>query len=67
MNEGTDHFRNQILDYYAEGGEETRLKSGIGLIEYDRTKEILLRYLPPAPAVIYDIGGATGIYSLWLA
>jgi SAM-dependent methyltransferase len=32
-----------------------------------RTKEILLRYLPPAPAVIYDIGGATGIYSFWLA
>lgn len=67
MTESTDQFIHQILDYYAAGGEETRLKSGIGLIEYERTKEILLRYLAPAPAVIYDIGGATGIYSLWLA
>ena len=62
----TDDLMGQILDYYAAGGEETRLKSGIGQIEYERTKEILLRYLPPNGAVIYDVGGGTGIYALWL-
>jgi ubiquinone/menaquinone biosynthesis C-methylase UbiE len=32
-----------------------------------RTCDILERFLPPAPATIYDIGGGTGIYALWLA
>ena len=30
----------------------------LGLIEFERTKEILLENLPKPPAVIYDIGGA---------
>ena len=32
-----------------------------------RTRELLQRYLPPAPAVVLDVGGATGVYSFWLA
>ena len=62
----TDDLMGQILDDYAASGEETRLKSGIGQIEFERTKEILLRYLPPIGAVIFDVGGGTGIYALWL-
>lgn len=32
-----------------------------------RTQSILARHLPPAPAVIYDIGGAAGVHAFWLA
>lgn len=58
---------NSALTYYESGLELNRLKSNIGLIEFERTKEILLENLPKAPAVIYDIGGAYGEYSWWLA
>ncbi len=53
--------------YYAAGMEENRLQRGSGRIECARTQEIVSRYLPPPPAVIFDIGGAAGVYSLWLA
>lgn len=57
---------NAVLAYYNNGCEFNRLRTGIGLIEFERTKEILLENLPKAPAVIYDIGGAYGEYSWWL-
>lgn len=56
-----------VLAGYDAGIERGRLRTGIGLIEFERTKEILLEELPKAPAVIYDIGGAYGEYSWWLA
>ena len=52
---------------YNAGIEVGRLHRGLGLIEFERTKEILLEELPPAPAVIYDIGGAYGEYAYFLA
>ncbi len=55
-----------VLTGYNAGIEKDRLRSGIGLLEFERTKEILLEKLPKAPAVIYDIGGAYGEYSWWL-
>ena len=58
---------HSALTYYESGFERNRLTTGIGLIEFERTKEILLENLPKAPAVIYDIGGAYGEYSWWLA
>lgn len=36
-------------------------------MEFERTKEILLRHLPAAPAVVADIGGGPGAYALWLS
>ena len=56
-----------FLDKYNKGIEKGRLHKGLGLIEFARTKEILLEQLPPAPSVVYDIGGAYGEYSYWLA
>lgn len=56
-----------FLAYYEAGLEYNRLRSDIGLIEFERTKEILLEHLPKPPAVIYDIGGAYGEYSWWLS
>ena len=58
---------NAVLAYYEEGREYNRLRTGIGLIEFERSKEILRKNLPTPPAVIYDIGGAYGEYSWWLA
>lgn len=52
---------------YHSGAEIGRLHRGLGLIEFARTKELLLEYLPPPPAVVYDIGGAYGEYAFWLA
>ena len=56
-----------VLARYNAGIERDRLRTGIGLIEFERTKEILLEKLPKPPAVVYDIGGAYGEYSWWLA
>ncbi len=56
-----------VLAGYNAGIERHRLRTGIGLIEFERTKEILLEKLPKPPAVIYDIGGAYGEYSWWLS
>lgn len=56
-----------VLAGYNAGIERNRLRTGIGLLEFERTKEILLNKLPKPPAVIYDIGGAYGEYSWWLA
>lgn len=52
---------------YNSGVEKGRLHRSLGLIEFERTKEILLEELPEPPAVIYDIGGAYGEYAYWLA
>ena len=52
--------------FYDAGSEFNRLRTGIGRIEFERTKEILLETLPEAPSVIYDIGGAYGEYAWWL-
>ncbi len=56
-----------VLAGYNAGIERNRLRRGIGLIEFERTKEILLEKLPKPPAVIYDIGGGYGEYSWWLS
>ncbi|MHC5059935.1 MAG: class I SAM-dependent methyltransferase [Planctomycetota bacterium] len=56
-----------IAEFYEEYAEGDRLFSGLGQLEFERTKRILQRFLPPPPATILDVGGGTGPYSLWLA
>lgn len=54
--------------YYARGLEADRLVAdGPGMLEFARTTEIIDRRLPPAPAVVADIGGGPGRYTAWLA
>jgi len=58
----------EILAHYHEGGEHDRLLGGgAGRLEYLRTRELLARYLPPAPATVLDVGGGAGVYALALA
>jgi ubiquinone/menaquinone biosynthesis C-methylase UbiE len=56
-----------VTDYYGRFAEEQRLETGEGQLERERTQDVLLRALPPAPARIVDVGGAAGVYSAWLA
>lgn len=58
---------SDLQAHYARGAEDNRLTSGVGLLEFERTKELLLRHLPPPPATVADIGGGPGAYALWLA
>lgn len=57
----------KVLAGYNAGIEKGRLRESLGLIEFARTKELLLERLPAPPAVIYDIGGGYGEYAWWLA
>ncbi|PWI41150.1 class I SAM-dependent methyltransferase [Streptomyces sp. ICBB 8177] len=57
-----------VARFYGETVDEgTRLRSSAdGRLELERTKELLRRFLPPAPARVLDVGGATGIHAEWL-
>ncbi|HYP39611.1 MAG TPA: class I SAM-dependent methyltransferase, partial [Chloroflexia bacterium] len=57
----------EVIAYYEQGKESTRLTSGSSMLEAARTREILSRYLPHVPATILDVGGGAGPYALWLA
>jgi ubiquinone/menaquinone biosynthesis C-methylase UbiE len=61
------HLSREILAHYGSGYEAERLSSGAGQLERARTEELVKRYLPPPPAVVFDVGGGAGVYSLWLA
>jgi ubiquinone/menaquinone biosynthesis C-methylase UbiE len=61
-------FPQEILDWYTNTFKESnRLSGGLGLIEQVRIHELILRHLCPPPAVVYDLGGGTGVHSFWLA
>lgn len=57
----------RVGDYYARGTERDRLLGRAGRLEYLRTRQLLARYLPSAPATVLDVGGGAGIYALPLA
>jgi ubiquinone/menaquinone biosynthesis C-methylase UbiE len=57
----------EVVAYYAEFPEEARLGLGASRLELERTRAILASVLPDPPARIVDVGGAAGVYSLWLA
>ena len=56
-----------ILAHYDEAHEQGRLVDGDGRLELLRTRALLERVLPPAPARVLDVGGAAGVYAAWLA
>ncbi|HET7013518.1 MAG TPA: class I SAM-dependent methyltransferase [Streptosporangiaceae bacterium] len=63
-----DEERAEIEAYYARGEERDRLAAKPKtIIEFERTREIILRSLPPAPSLVADIGGGPGRYTQWLA
>ena len=67
------HARSQspspeaVVEHYAPGHEAERLHDDAGRLECERSRELLERFLPPAPATILDVGGGPGGYACWLA
>ena len=57
-------FDPDIRAHYEEGEEDARLTRYS--LELIRTQELLLDCLPPAPARVLDVGGASGVYARWL-
>jgi ubiquinone/menaquinone biosynthesis C-methylase UbiE len=56
----------EMSAFYDRGEEQGRLADW-GRLEFLRTRELLARFLPPAPATVLDVGGAAGAYALPLA
>jgi SAM-dependent methyltransferase len=56
-----------LREHYALRKEHDRLAEARGVLEFERTKEVVLRQLPAPPSVVADIGGGPGRYALWLA
>jgi len=56
-----------VVLLYLRHVDEDRLEQGPFLLEALRTRELIQRYAPAAPATVVDIGGAAGAYALWLA
>src|SRR5262245_19355031 len=63
----SDDSLRAIVDFYTQIQEEDRLVTGSSLLEFERTKELLRRFLPLPPATVMDVGGASGAYAFWLA
>jgi ubiquinone/menaquinone biosynthesis C-methylase UbiE len=59
---------DDVTAYYADRFDEAaRLsRDGAGRLELLRTRELLRRYLPGAPASVLDVGGGPGAHARWL-
>ena len=58
---------DDILRYYQRTPEEPRLFKSSGILEFTRSKEIIMRYLAPPPLMVLDVGGGPGAYACWMA
>ena len=58
-------MQEQVKEFYENYNEDGRLTRHD--LEYARSKEIISRYLTKDKMKIADIGGASGVYSFWLA
>ena len=60
--------RPEIISHYSRvAREQSRFRSTRGQLEFERSKELLRRFLPRHRSVIYDVGGGPGTYSFWLS
>jgi ubiquinone/menaquinone biosynthesis C-methylase UbiE len=57
---------DDVLDFYGGGTELDRLSTREGKLEFERAKQIILRFLEPSSTVA-DVGGGVGRYAEWLA
>jgi ubiquinone/menaquinone biosynthesis C-methylase UbiE len=67
MSSDANPLSEEALRHYQDGIELPRLSRGSGPLEFARTQELLVRHLPPAPAVVLDVGGGPGAYASWLS
>lgn len=62
-----DEDETHVRAYYQAGVERDRLDSALGVVEFERTKEIIGRHVPTPPATVADISGGPGRHAVWLA
>jgi ubiquinone/menaquinone biosynthesis C-methylase UbiE len=60
-------FSPTIAEFYHRAPEEDRLEQDAFALEGLRTRELIERHAPRPPATVLDVGGAAGVYALWLA
>jgi len=60
-------FNPTIAEFYHRAPEEDRLEQGAFALEGLRTRELIERHARRPPATVVDVGGAAGVYALWLA
>jgi ubiquinone/menaquinone biosynthesis C-methylase UbiE len=65
--QSTSPKSDEVSRHYASGYEAERLHTSTGQLEEARMRDFLKRFLPPAPAVILDVGGGPGGYACRLA
>ena len=54
-----------VVHFYSSDIEAERLEHGIGAVEFERTKELIARFIHPGSAIA-DVGGGAGHYAEWL-
>jgi hypothetical protein len=57
---------SDVVGIYEAGDEDVRMVTASNRVEWERTLELLRRWLPAAPARVLDIGGGPGRYACWL-
>jgi len=62
-----DDSIREVIRHYGDVDESSRLRTGWFQLEQARTRELILRHMPPVPAIIVDAGGGAGAYACWLA
>jgi ubiquinone/menaquinone biosynthesis C-methylase UbiE len=62
-----NRIAKEIVAHYQQSGESERLWNEWGELERLRTQAILAQYLPPASAIVFDVGGGAGAYAFALA
>ncbi len=65
----TPQVAPEILQFYGTDFDEATRLTGTadGRLELVRTRELLRRQLPGAPADVLDVGGGPGVHAAWLA
>jgi SAM-dependent methyltransferase len=60
-------LEREILHFYNNALEAGRLETPFFQWEKIRTLDLMDRFLPPAPAVVLDVGGGAGVYAFPLS
>jgi len=62
------HLLHDVVPHYSTKFRESAglTSATVGQLEFARSKDIILRYLPRPPAIIVDVGGGAGLYAKWL-
>ena len=67
MTIGKQTLFQDVIAHYEQADEDSRLEAGWFRLEFARTKDLILRHLPPVPSLVLDVGGGSGVYAGWLA